>query len=180
MDFAQAVDGLNGGLSRAGARRTRGVAAARLVARQPPRSDEFDRRVRSYGAIPEAERRRPQMAGYVDGFVMPLPKANVDRYRQVAATAGGLWIEHGALEYKECLADDVEVGEVTSFPRSVKLEDDETVIFAWITYESRQHRDEVNARVMSDERMKALMDPAGEIADYTRMIYGGFEVMVDL
>ena len=77
------------------------------------------------------------MAGYVDGFVMPLPKSNVDRYREVASTAGGLWIEHGALDYKECLADDVEVGEVTSFPRSVASdEDDETVIFAWITYAS--------------------------------------------
>ena len=120
------------------------------------------------------------MAGYVDGFVMPLPKSNLDRYREIATTAGGLWVEHGALAYKECLADDVQVGELTSFPRSVKLEDDETVIFAWITYESREHRDEVNAKVMSDERMKALMDPAGEIADYTRMIYGGFEPLVEL
>jgi uncharacterized protein YbaA (DUF1428 family) len=120
------------------------------------------------------------MAGYVDGFVMPLPKANVDRYREVATTAGNLWIEYGALDYKECLADDVKVGEVTSFPRAVKLEDDETVIFAWITYESRAHRDEVNAKVMNDERMKALMDPAGDITDYKRMVYGGFEILVDL
>ena len=120
------------------------------------------------------------MAGYVDGFVMPLPKSNVDKYREVATTAGELWTKHGALEYKECLAEDVQVGELTSFPRSVQLEDDETVVFAWITYESRQHRDEVNAKVMADERMKALMDPAGEIADYKRMIFGGFEVIVDL
>ncbi|HYP48491.1 MAG TPA: DUF1428 domain-containing protein [Thermoleophilaceae bacterium] len=120
-----------------------------------------------------------QMAGYVDGFVMPLPRDNVDRYRDIAKTAGQLWIEHGALDYKECLADDVEVGEVTSFPRSVKLEDGETVVFAWISYESRKHRDEVNAKVMNDERMKALMDPAGEIADHKRMVYGGFEVIVD-
>ncbi len=120
------------------------------------------------------------MAGYVDGFVMPLPKANVDRYREIATAAGELWMEHGALEYKECLAEDVSVGEVTSFPRSVKLEDDETVIFAWIGYESRQHRDEVNAKVMADDRMKAMMDPAGEIADYKRMIYGGFEPLVEL
>jgi uncharacterized protein YbaA (DUF1428 family) len=120
------------------------------------------------------------MAGYVDGFVMPLPKSNVDRYREVASTAGGLWMEHGALDYKESLAEDVGVGEVTSFPRSVKLEDGETVIFAWITYKSREHRDEVNAKVMADERMKSLMDPAGDIADYKRMIYGGFEVIVDL
>ena len=80
------------------------------------------------------------MAGYVDGFVMPLPKANVDKYREIASTAGGLWIEHGALDYKECLAEDVKMGEVTSFPQSVKLEDDETVIFAWITYESPDRR----------------------------------------
>ena len=120
------------------------------------------------------------MAGYVDGFVMPLPKANIDRYRDIASTAGGLWMEHGALDYKECLADDVEVGEVTSFPRSVKLEDDEIVIFAWITYNSREHRDEVNEKVMSDDRMKALMDPAGDVADYKRMVYGGFEIIVDL
>ena len=120
------------------------------------------------------------MAGYVDGFVMPLPKANVDRYREIATAAGKLWMEHGALDYKECLAEDVKVGEVTSFPRSVKVEEDETVIFAWISYESRQHRDEVNTKVMDDERMKALMDPSGEIADYKRMVFGGFEVIVDL
>ena len=120
------------------------------------------------------------MAGYVDGFVMPLPKANVDRYREVASTAGALWKEHGALEYTECIAEDVKPGELTSFPQSVKLEDDETVVFAWISYESREHRDEVNAKVMDDDRMKALMDPAGDIADYKRMVYGGFEVLVEL
>lgn len=120
------------------------------------------------------------MAGYVDGFVMPLPKANVDRYREVASEAGALWKEHGALDYTECIADDVKVGEVTSFPRSVQLTDDETVVFAWITYESREQRDEVNAKVMADERMKALMDPAGDIADYKRMVYGGFDVLVEL
>lgn len=120
------------------------------------------------------------MARYVDGFIMPLPKSNVDKYREIATTAGKLWIEHGALDYTECIADDVKVGEVTSFPRSVKLEDDETVIFAWITYGSRAHRDEVNAKVMEDERMKALMDPAAGVADHKRMIYGGFEVLVEL
>jgi uncharacterized protein YbaA (DUF1428 family) len=120
------------------------------------------------------------MARYVDGFVMPLPKANVDRYREIASTAGALWIEHGALEYKETLAEDVKVGEVTSFPQSVKQTDDETVVFAWIVYESREHRDEVNAKVMDDDRMKALMGPAGETTDHSRMIHGGFEVLVDL
>jgi uncharacterized protein YbaA (DUF1428 family) len=126
------------------------------------------------------EREVMHMPGYVDGFVMPLPKANVERYREVASNAGALWREHGALGYTECIADDVPVGELTSFPRSVKLEDDETVVFAWITYESREHRDDVNAKVMADERMKALMDPAGDIADYKRMIYGGFGVLVDV
>jgi uncharacterized protein YbaA (DUF1428 family) len=104
-------------------------------------------------------------------------------YRQVSRDrddSGALWIEHGALGYKECLADDVEVGEVTSFPRSVKLEDGETVIFAWISYESRKHRDEVNSKVMNDDRMKALMDPSGDVADMKRMVYGGFELLVDL
>ena len=120
------------------------------------------------------------MPGYVDGFVMPLPESNLERYREIARQAGELWVEHGALDYKECLAEDVKVGEVTSFPRSVKLEDGETVVFAWISYESRAHRDEVNSKVMEDERMKALMDPAGDVTDYGRMIYGGFEVIVDL
>jgi uncharacterized protein YbaA (DUF1428 family) len=120
------------------------------------------------------------MPGYVDGFVMPMPRANLDRYREIAGEAGELWIEHGALEYKECIAEDVQMGEVTSFPRSVKQEEGETVVFAWITYESRAHRDEVNAKVMEDERMKALMDPASDVADHQRMIYGGFDILVDL
>ena len=120
------------------------------------------------------------MGRYVDGFVMPLPKANVERYREMASRAGALWKEHGALEYVECVAEDVKVGEVTSFPQSVKLEDDETVVFAWITFESRQHRDDVNAKVMDDDRMKAYMESDEQVADYKRMVYGGFEVIVDL
>ena len=119
------------------------------------------------------------MARYVDGFIMPLPKANIDKYREIASNAGTVWKEHGALDSVECIAEDVTAGEVTSFPQSVKLEDDETVIFAWITYESRAHRDEVNAKVMDDDRMKQMMEPAGAVADYKRMIYGGFEVFVD-
>jgi uncharacterized protein YbaA (DUF1428 family) len=120
------------------------------------------------------------MARYVDGFVMPLPKANVERYREIATTAGELWMEHGALDYKECVADDVKPGEVTSFPQSVKLADDETVVFAWITYESREQRDEINGKVMEDERMKAIMNSGDDVADMKRMVYGGFEVLVDL
>jgi uncharacterized protein YbaA (DUF1428 family) len=120
------------------------------------------------------------MAGYVDGFVMPLPKANLERYREIATAAGELWKEHGALDYVECVAEDVKPGEVTSFPQSVKLTDDETVVFAWIAYESREQRDEVNSKVMEDERMKAMMGPSGEVADMKRMVYGGFDVLVDL
>ena len=118
------------------------------------------------------------MPQYVDGFVVPVPKDKIDEYRAIAADAGGLWREHGALEYRECIADDVAVGEVTSFPRSVKAGDDETVVFAWITYESRAHRDEVNKKVMADPRM-AEMDPADMPVDMKRLIYGGFEVMIE-
>ena len=120
------------------------------------------------------------MAGYVDGFVMPLPKANVERYREIATAAGELWKEYGALDYKECIADDVKPGKLTSFPQSVNLAEDETVIFAWITYESREQRDEINEKVMKDERMNAMMDPSENVADMKRMVYGGFEVLVDL
>jgi uncharacterized protein YbaA (DUF1428 family) len=118
------------------------------------------------------------MAGYVDGFVMPLPKANVERYREIATAAAELWKEHGALEYVECVAEDVKPGELTSFPQSVNLTDDETVVFAWITYESREQRDETNSKVIKDERMKALMDQ-DDVADMKRMVYGGFEILVE-
>lgn len=120
------------------------------------------------------------MGRYVDGFVLPLPKANIDRYREIAGEAGALWKEHGALDYVECVAEDVKPGELTSFPQSVRLEDGETVVFAWISFDSREHRDAVNAKVMDDDRMKAMMDPAGDVADMKRMVYGGFEVIVDL
>ena len=116
---------------------------------------------------------------YVDGFVLPLPKGNVEAYRKVATDAGKVWREYGALEYRECIADDVKPGKLTSFPQSVNLEADETVVFAWILYKSREHRDEVNARVMADPRM-ANMDPATMPFDGKRMIYGGFETLVEL
>ncbi|MEA2627129.1 MAG: hypothetical protein QOD06_3174 [Candidatus Binatota bacterium] len=86
---------------------------------------------------------------YVDGFVVPVPKKNLQAYRRIARKAGKIWREHGALDYRECVADDVKVGKLTSFPRSVKLKPDETVIFSWITYKSRRHRDTVNAKVMA-------------------------------
>jgi uncharacterized protein YbaA (DUF1428 family) len=114
---------------------------------------------------------------YVDGFVLPLPKKNIEKYREVSSQAGAMWREHGALEYHECVADDVKTGELTSFPQAVNLKPDETVVFAWITYKSRAHRDEVNAKVMSDPRMKEPMDMP---FDMKRMIFGGFGSIVDL
>ncbi len=117
------------------------------------------------------------MGRYVDVFLLPVPKANLEAYRRMAEDAGKVWREYGALDYVECVADDVKPGEVTSFPQSVKLEPDETVVFAWIVYESREHRDRVNAQVMQDPRMTG-MDPQSLPFDGKRMIWGGFDVLV--
>jgi uncharacterized protein YbaA (DUF1428 family) len=119
------------------------------------------------------------MAEYVDGFVVPVKKDKVDAYRAIAQKAGEMWREFGALEYKECVAEDVDAGKTTSFPRSVKLEDDEVVVFSWITYESKAKRDEVNAKVMADPRMKEMGDESNGVMDPARMFFGGFEVIVD-
>jgi uncharacterized protein YbaA (DUF1428 family) len=116
---------------------------------------------------------------YVDGYVLPVPKANIEKYRELATRAGKIWREHGALEYRECIADDVKSGEVTSFPQSVQLKDDETVVFSYIVFESRDHRDEVNAKVMSDPRLADMMDPKRMPFDGKRMFWGGFEVLVE-
>jgi uncharacterized protein YbaA (DUF1428 family) len=119
------------------------------------------------------------MARYVDGFVVPVPKGKVDEYRRLARKAGKIWKDYGALEFRECVADDAPVGKVTSFPRSVKVKQGETVVFSWIVFKSRMHRDRVNAKVMADPRI-ANMDPQTMPFDAKRMIYGGFEVIVDL
>ncbi len=120
------------------------------------------------------------MARYVDGFVLAVPKRNLDKYRRMARKAGRVWREHGALDYKECVAEDVKRGKVTSFPQSVKLKRGETVIFAWIVYRSRAHRDKVNAKVMADPRLANMMDPKDPAFDESRMFWGGFEVLVDV
>jgi uncharacterized protein YbaA (DUF1428 family) len=120
------------------------------------------------------------MAHYVDGFVLPLPKRNLDAYRRIARKAGKIWREHGALEYRECVAEDVQMGEVTSFPRSVQLKRGETVVFSWIVFKSRAHRDRVNAKVMKDPRLADMMDPNAMPFDGKRMIYGGFHVVADV
>jgi uncharacterized protein YbaA (DUF1428 family) len=116
---------------------------------------------------------------YVDGFVLPLKKDQIETYRTFATDAGKVWREHGALSYTECIADDVTYGEVTSFPRSLSLKDDELVVFAWIEYESRTHRDSVNDKVMKDPRMVGV-DPKNFPFDAKRMYWGGFEVLVDV
>jgi uncharacterized protein YbaA (DUF1428 family) len=116
---------------------------------------------------------------YVDGFVVPLPKKNLKAYRAMAKKAGKVWREHGALEFKECLADDVKMGKWTSFPRSVKMKKSETVVFSFIVYKSRAARDRCIAKVMKDKRLAAMMNPKAMPFDGKRMIYGGFKVMVE-
>ena len=116
---------------------------------------------------------------YVDGFVVPVPKKNLKAYLAMAKKAGKVWKEHGALDYKECVADDVKVGKWTSFPRSVKQKKSETVIFSYIVYKSRAARDKCIAKVMKDKRLAAMMDPKKMPFDAKRMIYGGFKVSVD-
>jgi uncharacterized protein YbaA (DUF1428 family) len=117
---------------------------------------------------------------YVDGFVVPVPKRKLQAYQRMARQAGKIWREHGALDYVECVADDVKWGKRTSFPRSVKLKRGETVAFSWIVYKSRAHRDRVNAKVMKDKRLAPMMDPKAMPFDGKRLIFGGFKVMVDL
>ena len=116
---------------------------------------------------------------YVDGFILPVPVKNLRAYRRMARLAGKVWREHGALDYREFVADDVKVGKWTSFPRSVKLKRGETVVFSWIVYKSRDHRDRVNAKVMKDKRLAKMMDLKAMPFDGKRMIYGGFKILVE-
>ena len=115
---------------------------------------------------------------YVDGFVLAVPKENIEAYKAMARKAGDVWKEYGALAFVECVGDDVPHGELTSFPRAVQAKDNEFVIFSWIVYESREHRDAVNAKVMADPRLKE--DMSSMPFDGKRMIYGGFETFLEL
>jgi uncharacterized protein YbaA (DUF1428 family) len=115
---------------------------------------------------------------YVDGFVLAVPKAKLEAYKALARQAGAIWKEHGALAYVECIGDDVPYGELTSFPRAVQAKEDETVVFSWIVYRSREERDAINAKVMSDPRLSK--DMADMPFDGKRMIYGGFESFMEL
>jgi len=116
---------------------------------------------------------------YVDGFVLPVPKKNLPAYRAMAQKAGKIWREHGALEYIECVGDDVKPGKHTSFPQSVKLKADEVVVFSWIIYKSRAQRDRINKKVMADPRLAKMMDPKAMPFDGKRMFWGGFKTLVE-
>ena len=116
---------------------------------------------------------------YVDGYVLPVPKKNLLAYRRMAAKAGKVWREHGALEFRECVGEDLKTKKIKSFPSLVKPKPGETVVFSWIVFKSRAHRDAVNAKVMKDPRLAEMMDMKSMPFDPKRMAYGGFEVMVD-
>ncbi|HEX5121901.1 MAG TPA: DUF1428 domain-containing protein [Rhodanobacteraceae bacterium] len=117
---------------------------------------------------------------YVDGFVVPVPRSKLAAYRKMARLGGKIWKEHGALEYHECVADDVKPGKSTSFPQAVKLKPDEVVVFSWIVYKSKADRNRANKKVMADPRLAAFMDPKKLPFDGRRMFWGGFKPIVDM
>ena len=117
---------------------------------------------------------------YVDGFLLPVPKRKVNAYLAMSRKAGKVWKEYGALEYRECVGDDLNIKNMTGFPKVVKIKAGETVVFSWIVYKSRAHRDAVNKKVMKDERLASMMDPKNMPFDVKRMAMGGFKVAVDL
>ena len=117
---------------------------------------------------------------YVDGFVIPVPRRNLAAYRRMARLAGKVWKEHGALEYRECVGDDLKVKGLRPFTAQARTRPGETVLFSWIVYKSRAHRDRVNAKVMKDPRLAKMMDPKSMPFDTRRMAYGGFKTIVDL
>ena len=119
------------------------------------------------------------MPHYVDGYVLPVPKKNLQAYRRIAHKAGKIWREHGALEYRECAGDDLAVKWGVPFPRQMKLKPGETVVFSYVVFKSRAHRDSVNAKVMKDRRLAAMMDASSMLFDCKRMLYGGFKTIVE-
>lgn len=115
---------------------------------------------------------------YVDGFLLVIPKKNIDAYKKIAKVAGKVWREHGALEYRECVGEDLDMPFGRPFPKLLRLKPDQAAIFSWIVYRSRAHRDRVNAKVMEDPRLASLMDPKAPPFDMKRMSMGGFDVLV--
>lgn len=120
------------------------------------------------------------MGKYVDGFVLPIAKDKVEKYRETAQRAGEIFKEHGALEFHECVGDDLENEGMLSFKTTAGAGADETVMFSWVVYESREHRDRVNELVMNDARLKADMEANKELFDFKRMAYGGFKTLVEI
>ncbi len=118
------------------------------------------------------------MGKYVDGFVLPIKQENIEKYTEMAQKAGEVWKKHGALDYYEAVGDDLESEGILSFKKTAGAADDETVIFAFIVYESREHRDKVNEAVMSDPQLKKVMEAHGNLFDFKRMAYGGFKTLV--
>lgn len=118
------------------------------------------------------------MERYVDGFLIPIPKDKVNQYREIAQKAGKVWKEYGALEYYECIGDDLDIEGIVSFKQAADTSVDETVVFSWIVYESKEQRDRINEKVMDDPRIKEMMESGPELFDYSRMAYGGFKTLV--
>ena len=117
---------------------------------------------------------------YTDGFLIPIPKKNVAAYRRMSQKAGKVWKEYGALEYIECVGDDMNVKMASSFPKTLKTKPDETVIFSWITYKSKAHRNSVNKKIMKDKRIANMMGENCMPFDVKRMLYGGFKIIVNV
>ncbi len=118
------------------------------------------------------------MGRYIDGFVIPVPKDRIEDYRRMAEKAALVWKEYGALDYWECVGDDLGGPGMVSFPQLAQAGPDETVVFAWVVFESREHRDRANEKIMADPRLSGLMDPDRPIFDSRRMAYGGFRELV--
>lgn len=117
---------------------------------------------------------------YIDGFLIPVPKKNIDAYKAISKKAGKVWKEYGALEYRECMSNDIDVKGMASFSKAAKAKEGDVVVFSWIAYKSKAHRDKVNKKVMADPRLMAMCDPKNTPFDVKKMCYGGFEVVVDL
>jgi uncharacterized protein YbaA (DUF1428 family) len=121
-----------------------------------------------------------QLMPYVDGFVIPVPEKNIAAYRKMAAAAGKVWMEHGALQYRECVGDELAIEGMAPWAKTIKLKPGETLVFSWISYKSKTHRNQVNKKVMKDPRMNEMMEGKKMPFDMKRMLYGGFNVLVDL
>ena len=117
---------------------------------------------------------------YVDGFLLAVPKKNLQKYRGVAARAGKIWRQHGAVEYRECVAEDVPAKQLALFARGVRLKRNEVLLFSWVVYKTKADRNRVNAKVITDPRIAKMMSPSQNLFDMKRMAYGGFKTIVDL